>query len=99
MSQSAFDWLSAAELSKLFSRGEASPVEVLDAMLNRASSLQHQLNALVLIDEDRAQTLHRLQNPGGATASRCRLWTEFHDDKGHDERQRVAYSLRIAFDG
>ncbi|MGQ3297277.1 amidase [Reyranella sp.] len=56
MSQSAFDWLSAAELSKLFSRGEASPVEVLDAMLNRASSLQHQLNALVLIDEDRAQT-------------------------------------------
>ncbi|HQS13821.1 amidase [Reyranella sp.] len=55
MSESAFDWLSAAELSKLFSRGEASPVEVLDAMLKRAAALQPHLNALVLIDKDGAQ--------------------------------------------
>ncbi|WP_422030699.1 amidase family protein [Reyranella sp.] len=55
MSKSAFDWLSAAELSKLFARGDASPVEVLDAMLNRASAMQPHLNALVLIDKDGAQ--------------------------------------------
>jgi aspartyl-tRNA(Asn)/glutamyl-tRNA(Gln) amidotransferase subunit A len=55
MSESAFDWLSAAELSKLYARGDASPVEVLDAMLKRASALQPHLNALVLIDENSAQ--------------------------------------------
>ncbi|WP_425067532.1 amidase [Reyranella sp.] len=55
MSESAFDWLSAAELSKLFSRGDASPVDVVDAMLKRASIMQPHLNAFVLIDENGAQ--------------------------------------------
>lgn len=55
MSESAFEWLSAAELSKLLSRGDASPVEIVEAMLNRASALQPHLNALVLVDGDRAK--------------------------------------------
>lgn len=55
MSETAFAWLSATELSKLFARGDASPVEVLDAMLNRASAMQPHLNALVLVDKNRAQ--------------------------------------------
>lgn len=55
MSDSSFDWLSAAELSKLYARGEASPVDVVDAMLIRASKLQPRLNALVLLDADGAR--------------------------------------------
>ena len=55
MSESAFDWLSAAELSKLFARRDASPVDVIDAMLKRASTMQPHLNAFVLIDEQGAQ--------------------------------------------
>jgi aspartyl-tRNA(Asn)/glutamyl-tRNA(Gln) amidotransferase subunit A len=51
MSERSFDWISAAELSKLFQRREASPVEVVDAMLIRASKLQPHLNAFVMIDE------------------------------------------------
>jgi len=55
MSDSAFDWLSASELSKLLARGEVSPVEIVDAMLARASTLQPHLNALVLLDTEGAQ--------------------------------------------
>ena len=55
MSDSAFDWLSASELSYLYSRREASPVQVVDAMLVRASKLQPHLNAFVLIDTERAR--------------------------------------------
>lgn len=55
MSESAFDWLSAAELSKLYARGDASPLEVVEAMLNRAEAMQLHLNALVSIDKDVAQ--------------------------------------------
>ena len=55
MSDSAFDWLSASELSKLLERREASPVDIVDAMLKRASALQPHLNALVLIDAEGAQ--------------------------------------------
>ena len=55
MSDSAFDWLSAAELSKLLARGEASPIDIVDAMLKRASTLQPHLNAFVLIDHEGAQ--------------------------------------------
>lgn len=55
MSESAFDWLSAAELSKLYARGDASPLEVVEAMLNRAEAMQPHLNALVSIDKDVAQ--------------------------------------------
>jgi aspartyl-tRNA(Asn)/glutamyl-tRNA(Gln) amidotransferase subunit A len=56
MSDSAFDWLSAAELSKLFARRQASPVEIVDAMLKRASALQPHLNAFVLVDAEGAQS-------------------------------------------
>ncbi|WP_295139776.1 amidase family protein [uncultured Reyranella sp.] len=55
MSEPAFDWLSASELSKLLARGEVSPVEIVDAMLARASTLQPHLNALVLLDTEGAQ--------------------------------------------
>ena len=59
MSDSAFDWLSASELSKLFRRGEVSPVDVVDSMLKRASTLQPHLNAFVLIDAEGAQAAAR----------------------------------------
>jgi aspartyl-tRNA(Asn)/glutamyl-tRNA(Gln) amidotransferase subunit A len=59
MSDSAFDWLSAAELSKLLDRGEVSPVDIVDAMLKRASALQPHLNAFVLIDADGARAAAR----------------------------------------
>jgi aspartyl-tRNA(Asn)/glutamyl-tRNA(Gln) amidotransferase subunit A len=59
MSDSAFDWLSASELSKLLARGEVSPVDIVDAMLKRASTLQPHLNALVLIDAEGAQAAAR----------------------------------------
>ncbi|MDP3240129.1 MAG: amidase family protein [Reyranella sp.] len=59
MSDSAFDWLSASELSKLLARGEASPVDIVDAMLKRASALQPHINALVLIDAEGAQAAAR----------------------------------------
>jgi hypothetical protein len=39
MSDSAFDWLSASALSRLLARGEVSPVDIVDAMLQRRSSL------------------------------------------------------------
>lgn len=59
MSDSAFDWLSAAELSNLYARHEASPVQVVDALLERAARLQPHLNALVLLDHERARTAAR----------------------------------------
>lgn len=59
MSDSAFDWLSASELSKLLARGEASPVDIVDAILKRASALQPHINALVLIDAEGAQAAAR----------------------------------------
>jgi Asp-tRNA(Asn)/Glu-tRNA(Gln) amidotransferase A subunit family amidase len=77
MSYSAFDWLSASELSKLLERREVSPVDIVDAMLKRASALQPHLNALVLIDGDSAQAAARLQNPVGRRASRFRRSTVF----------------------
>ncbi|NQW53838.1 MAG: amidase, partial [Rhodospirillales bacterium] len=51
--------LSASELSKLLTRGEASPVDIVDAMLKRASELQPHLNAFVLIDADGARAAAR----------------------------------------
>ena len=41
---------SAAELSKLFKRGKASPVELMKAVLARAEKINPQLNALARID-------------------------------------------------
>ncbi len=55
MSRLSAPWLSAVELSKLYARGEVSPVEVVDTMLKRASALQPHLNALVLVDEEGAR--------------------------------------------
>src|SRR5690606_35127133 len=55
MSRLSALWLSAVELSKLYARGEVSPVEVVDTMLKRASALQPHLNALVLVDEEGAR--------------------------------------------
>jgi len=55
MSHSSFDWLSAAELSKLYARRELSPVEVAESMLKNAATLQPYLNALVSIDADGAR--------------------------------------------
>lgn len=55
MSDESFSWLSAAQLSKLFARGELSPVDVVEAMLARAAQLQPTLNAFVLIDENGAR--------------------------------------------
>lgn len=55
MTQRDFTWLSAVELQRLYARGEASPVEVLDTFLSRAQALQPVLNTLVLIDETAAR--------------------------------------------
>ena len=52
-------WLSAAELGRRYRRGELSPVEVVDATLQRAGRLQPHLNALVLIDEAGARAAAR----------------------------------------
>ncbi|HYC65240.1 MAG TPA: amidase family protein, partial [Reyranellaceae bacterium] len=48
-------WLTAAEIAQRYRRGELSPVEVVEANLDRARRLQPHLNALVLIDEDGAR--------------------------------------------
>ncbi|MBS0548726.1 MAG: amidase [Proteobacteria bacterium] len=47
-------WLAAADLSRLYRRGEVSPVEAAKAMLDRAERLQPHLNAFVLIDREGA---------------------------------------------
>src|SRR6185503_7766931 len=47
-------WLSAADLGRLYRRGELSPVEVANATLDRAQRLQPHLNAFVLIDAEGA---------------------------------------------
>jgi aspartyl-tRNA(Asn)/glutamyl-tRNA(Gln) amidotransferase subunit A len=52
-------WATAAELSRLYARNALSPVEVVDAMLARAASLQPHLNAFVLIDETGARAAAR----------------------------------------
>src|SRR6478736_3233538 len=43
-------WQSASELGRAFSRGEISPVEVVEQALQRAERLQPHLNFLVLLD-------------------------------------------------
>src|SRR5690349_25015845 len=47
-------WQSASELGRAFSRGELSPVEVVEQALQRAERLQPHLNFLVLIDREGA---------------------------------------------
>jgi len=55
----SLEWLSAAELSELFSRGDLSPVEVLDSLAERAARLDPRLNALVLVDAEDARRAAR----------------------------------------
>src|ERR1700731_4120315 len=43
-------WLTASDLSRRYARAELSPVEVVNATLDRAEKLQPHLNAFVLID-------------------------------------------------
>jgi aspartyl-tRNA(Asn)/glutamyl-tRNA(Gln) amidotransferase subunit A len=43
-------WLTASELGRAYARAELSPVEVVNATLDRAERLQPHLNAFVLID-------------------------------------------------
>jgi aspartyl-tRNA(Asn)/glutamyl-tRNA(Gln) amidotransferase subunit A len=55
MSDRSLAWLSAAQLTTLYARGELSPVDAVEAMLARAAKLQPHLNAFVLIDETGAR--------------------------------------------
>ena len=55
MSDRTVTWISAAELTTLYARTQLSPVEVLDATLERAAELQPSLNAFVLTDADGAR--------------------------------------------
>lgn len=52
-------WASAAELSRLYARGDLSPVEVVEANLRRAATLQPHLNSFVLVDADGARAAAR----------------------------------------
>ena len=55
MSDRRLTWLSASQLTTLYARRELSPVDVVEAMLARAATLQPHLNAFVLIDDDGAR--------------------------------------------
>lgn len=59
MSDHPSTWISAAELTTLYARGQLSPVDVIESMLNRASKLQPSLNALVLLDPEPARAAAR----------------------------------------
>jgi aspartyl-tRNA(Asn)/glutamyl-tRNA(Gln) amidotransferase subunit A len=59
MSDHPSTWISASELTTLYARKVLSPVDLVDAMLERASTLQPFLNALVLIDADGARAAAR----------------------------------------
>lgn len=59
MSHHLSTWFSASELTTLYARGDLSPVEVVDAALDRASKLQPSLNALVLLDAEGARAAAR----------------------------------------
>jgi aspartyl-tRNA(Asn)/glutamyl-tRNA(Gln) amidotransferase subunit A len=59
MSDQSPPWLSARQLATHYRRRELSPVHVVDAMLERAEKLQPHLNALVLIDAERARSAAR----------------------------------------
>ena len=90
-------WLSASELTTLYARRELSPVDVVDAMLVRAATLQPHLNAFVLIDDDgRAR---RGQGLGGALAegrAAVAARRRADHDQGHDAGQGLADALRLA---
>jgi len=52
-------WATASDLSRLYSRKELSPVDVVDATLARAERLQPHLNFLVLLDAEAARAAAR----------------------------------------
>ncbi|MFI6517478.1 amidase [Spirillospora sp. NPDC050679] len=49
-------WKSAAELAELYRRGETSPVEVVDAVLDRMDHVDPALNIMVTVTADQART-------------------------------------------
>ena len=51
MTSSDLHWLSATQLTKLFKRGEASPVDVARACLAQIAALDGKINAMSLVDE------------------------------------------------
>src|ERR1044071_5076976 len=55
MSDHPSTWISASELTTLYARKVLSPVDVVEAMVERAAKLQPSLNAFVLIDGDGAR--------------------------------------------
>jgi len=55
MAEFPLEWISAFELTTLYARKTLSPVEAVDALLLRASSLQPKLNAFVKMDSDGAR--------------------------------------------
>jgi aspartyl-tRNA(Asn)/glutamyl-tRNA(Gln) amidotransferase subunit A len=59
MSDPSLPWLSAQQLATHYRRRELSPVHVVAAMLERAEKLQPHLNAVVLIDVERARSAAR----------------------------------------
>src|SRR5688572_30172157 len=52
-------WSTASDISRLFSRGALSPVEMLELVLKRAERLQPHLNFLVLTDPENARAAAR----------------------------------------
>ncbi|MEM3586715.1 MAG: amidase, partial [Candidatus Jordarchaeaceae archaeon] len=48
-------WMSALEISKAIRDGKLSPVEVVEAFLNRIHRLNHELNAFITLTEERAR--------------------------------------------
>lgn len=48
-------WMSALEISKAVREGKLSPVEVVEAFLNRIHRLNHELNAFVTLTEEKAR--------------------------------------------
>ncbi len=51
MTTSDLHWLSATQLTKLFKRGEVSPVDVARACLGQIAALDGKINAMSLVDE------------------------------------------------
>src|SRR5215207_9249480 len=63
MSDHPLTWISASELTTLYARKVLSPVDVVDAMVERAEKLQPSLNAFVLIDRDGARAAATARMP------------------------------------
>ena len=50
----ALHWLSAAQLARDFATRKLSPVELVQALLDRAAALDPQINAYIRLDADAA---------------------------------------------